>query len=120
MSKNLKALQQALNTSTQRPKPQRATSRSSAAEALPTPANTDPVVTTEPPAPVAASARPAPTSYMAPSREGKTNITAYLSPDFKSSLRLIQARTGKSLQTLIAESLNDLFAKYDVPMVRGD
>jgi hypothetical protein len=57
---------------------------------------------------------------MAPSREGKTNITAYLSPDFKASLRLIQAHTGKSLQTLIAESLNDLFAKYNVPTVRQD
>ena len=56
--------------------------------------------------------------YMAPSREGKTNITAYLSPDFKASLRLIQARTGASLQTLIAEALNDLFSKYDVPTVR--
>jgi hypothetical protein len=57
---------------------------------------------------------------MAPSREGKTNITAYLSPDFKASLRLIQARTSASLQTLIAEALNDLFSKYDVPTVRED
>jgi hypothetical protein len=58
--------------------------------------------------------------YLAPSREGKTNITAYLSPDFKVSLRLIQARTGVSLQTLVAEALNDLFTKYDVPTVRSD
>jgi DNA-binding protein YbaB len=56
-------------------------------------------------------------SYMAPSREGKTNITAYLSPDYKASLRLIQARTGGSLQDLVAEALNDLFRKYDVPTV---
>ena len=55
--------------------------------------------------------------YMAPSREGKTNITAYLSPDYKASLRLIQAKSGASLQALIAESLNDLFRKYDVPTV---
>jgi hypothetical protein len=58
--------------------------------------------------------------YMAPSREGKTNITAYLSPDFKSSLRMVQAQTGKSLQTIIAESLNDTFIKYNVPTVRQD
>jgi hypothetical protein len=55
------------------------------------------------------------TTYKAPSRKGKTNLTAYLSPDYKGSLRLIQARTNRSIQALIAEALNDLFAKYDVP-----
>jgi hypothetical protein len=59
-------------------------------------------------------------SYMAPSREGKTNITAYLAPGFKSSLRLIQARNGASLQALVAEALNDLFVKYNVPTVKED
>jgi hypothetical protein len=59
----------------------------------------------------------APESYKAPSREGKTPLTAYLSPDYKRSLRLIQAKNGGSLQDLIAEALNDLFAKYDVPTV---
>jgi hypothetical protein len=56
-------------------------------------------------------------SYMAPSRAGKTNITAYLSQDYKRNLRLIQAKTGRSLQSLIAESLNDLFQKHDVPAI---
>jgi len=55
--------------------------------------------------------------YTAPSREGKTNITAYLSPDYKASLRLIQAKAGNSLQALVAEALNDLFRKYNVPTV---
>jgi hypothetical protein len=58
-----------------------------------------------------------PGSYKAPSREGKTPITAYLSHDFKSSLRLIQAKRGGSVQELIAEALNDLFAKHNVPTV---
>ncbi|MDD2800032.1 MAG: hypothetical protein PHE96_01125 [Methylococcales bacterium] len=106
---NLKALQQALNSSA---RPERAP-RSATKKAKP-----------EQEAQIVAAADPikeTPTGgYMAPSREGKTNITAYLSPDYKSSLRLIQARTGKSLQTLIAESLNDLFSKYDVPTVRHD
>ena len=59
-------------------------------------------------------------SYRASSREGKTNITAYLVPGFKSSLRLIQARNGASLQTLVAEALNDLFVKYNVPTVKEE
>ena len=66
-----------------------------------------------------ASASPT-AGYKAPSREGKTNVTAYLSPDYKASLRLIQARTNTSLQALLAEALNDLFSKYDVPVVRED
>ena len=56
-------------------------------------------------------------SYKAPSREGKTPITAYLSPDFKSGLRLIQAKRGGTVQDLIAEALNDLFVKHNVPTV---
>ena len=56
-------------------------------------------------------------SYMAPSRAGKTNLTAYLSQDYKKNMRLLQAKTGHSLQTLIAEALNDLFTKYDVPVI---
>ena len=68
------------------------------------------------PAPVSAAASVA--GYKAPSREGKTNITAYLSPDYKASLRLIQAKNGHSLQDLLAEALNDLFAKHDVPVIR--
>jgi hypothetical protein len=66
------------------------------------------------PLPAAAAVTP---SYTAPSRAGKTNLTAYLSRDYKANMRLIQAKTGRSLQTLIAEALNDLFAKYDVPVI---
>lgn len=74
----------------------------------------------EPAAPVRDAApelgQPAAT-YLAPSRAGKTNLTAYLSQDYKRNMRLIQAKTGRSLQDLIAEALNDLFAKYDVPVI---
>lgn len=106
---NLKALQQALNSSA-RPEraPRSATKKAKPEQEEQIVAAADPIKETQT------------GGYMAPSREGKTNITAYLSPDYKSSLRLIQARTGKSLQTLIAESLNDLFSKYDVPTVRHD
>ena len=100
MFKNLTALQQVL--SRQQP------------AAAPTPEMIEPVASNAPGEPSTA------TYYKAPSRAGKVNITAYLSPDYKSNLRLIQARTGKSLQTIIAESLNDTFQKYDVPVIQGE
>jgi hypothetical protein len=39
---------------------------------------------------------------------------------FLSLESLVFRRTGKKKQELIAEALNDLFAKYDVPQVRED
>jgi hypothetical protein len=50
-------------------------------------------------------------------RQGKVNLAAWLDPGFKASLRLIQARRPGSIQQLMEEALNDLFAKYDVPQV---
>jgi hypothetical protein len=57
-----------------------------------------------------------------PSRVGQVNISAWLNRDFKKSLRLVQARKleNASLQDLVAEALNDLFSKYDVPTVHQD
>lgn len=55
----------------------------------------------------------------APSREGKAHISAWLNPSFRASIRMIQVQdTGKSQQDLIAEALNLLFGKYNVPTVR--
>ena len=58
-----------------------------------------------------------PMTTKAPSREGKIHIGAYLDPDFKTSLRLVQARTGKNIQALLAEALNDLFRSHSAPVV---
>lgn len=49
------------------------------------------------------------------SREGKVNVSAYFPPEVKSSLRLVQAKRGGKVQDLLAEALNLLFAKYNVP-----
>jgi hypothetical protein len=51
----------------------------------------------------------------AASREGKINVSAYFPPEVKSSLRLVQAKRGGKVQDLLAEALNLLFAKYNVP-----
>jgi hypothetical protein len=56
-------------------------------------------------------------SYKAPSREGKEPVTAYLSPAYKRSLRLIQAKRGGTTQSLMAEALNMLFEQEKVPTV---
>lgn len=50
-----------------------------------------------------------------PSRVGKVNVTGYFPPEVKASLRLVQARRGGTIQDILAEALNDLFAKYRVP-----
>ena len=61
-----------------------------------------------------------PTAYKSPSREGKTHIGAYLHPDFRRSLRLVQAETGEDVQSLIAQALNDLFRAHNVPVIDQD
>jgi len=75
----------------------------------------------EPPAAPAASHPPAPATRPR-GRAGQVNISSWMDPNFKSSLRLVQARKGPKceLQDLIAEALNDLFVKYDVPTVSQD
>jgi hypothetical protein len=62
-------------------------------------------------------------SLRPPGRKGQVNISSWLPwlhGDFKSSLRLVQARKGRSatLQDLMAEALNDLFTNYDVPTIQ--
>ena len=69
------------------------------------------------PEPVRASAAPPPASVKAPSREGKIHIGAYLHPDFKASLRLVQAQTGKDIQALLGQALNELFRAHNVPVI---
>src|ERR1700691_2578058 len=50
------------------------------------------------------------------SRVGRVNVTGYFDPAVKQSLRLVQAKhPGRTVQVLLAEALNDLFSKYNVP-----
>lgn len=69
------------------------------------------------PAPINDTA--APSGGRAPSRVGKKQIGAWLHPDFDRSLLLIMAKAapGTGKQDLIAEALNDLFRKHNVPTV---
>lgn len=49
------------------------------------------------------------------SRAGRHNVTGYFPPEVKASIRLVQAKRGGDVQDILAEALNDLFAKYNVP-----
>lgn len=71
------------------------------------------------PLPVAASAHPSTSRSpsKAPSREGKKHVGAYLNPDFQKSILLVRAQTGKDVQTILAQALNDLFRAHNVPVV---
>ncbi len=73
-----------------------------------------------PSAPVDVAQPVARSTYKAPSREGKIHIGAYLHPDFKRSLRLVQAQTGEDVQTLLVRALNNLFSVHNVPVVDQD
>jgi hypothetical protein len=70
-------------------------------------------------APVEKDPTPAAPAEKGASRSGKVHVGAWLSPAYKTSLRMIQVKSDKDFQRLISEALNDLFAKYDVPTV-GD
>ena len=79
-----------------------------------------PPATSEPRQHQAGTATPPVPAPRQTNRVGKVNIAAWMEPDFKNSLRLVQARRPGSIQDLLEEALNDLFAKYDVPQVSRD
>ena len=49
-------------------------------------------------------------------RQGRVMVSGWLPIEARSSFKLIQAKYPKKLmQDLVAEAMNDLFAKYNVP-----
>lgn len=55
--------------------------------------------------------------YLPPSRQGKKQIAGYFSKEVHYQIKLISFETGKSIQALLAESLNHLFHQYDKPPI---
>lgn len=79
------------------------------AEARPSPAPAP-----EPPKLVpAAAAKPSP-------RAGKKHVGAHLNPAFTANLLMAKARTGKKIETLIADALNELFRSLNLPVVEDE
>ena len=52
-----------------------------------------------------------------PGRKGKSNVTGYFAPEVKRQLRLLAAEQDTTIQNLLAEALNDLFAKNGKPEI---
>ena len=72
----------------------------------------------EPPAVAAQPAAPLEISaHFRPSRVGKGNVTGYYPPAVKKQLRFMAAERDTNIQDLVAEALNDLFAKYGKPEI---
>jgi hypothetical protein len=49
-------------------------------------------------------------------KPGEVNISAYFSPEVKAALRHVQAKTGKNIKACLAEALQLLFRKHNVPV----
>jgi hypothetical protein len=50
--------------------------------------------------------------YFRPGRQGKIHVGAYFPPEVKRQLRMIAAENDKTIQQLLGEALNGLFARY--------
>lgn len=62
-------------------------------------------------------AEPAPNPHYRPGRAGKSNVTAYFPPSVKKQLRVLAAERETTIQNLVGEALNDLFAKNGLPEI---
>ena len=50
-------------------------------------------------------------------RAGKSNVTGYFEPAVKRQLRILAAEEDATIQELVGEALNELFAKYGKPEI---
>lgn len=55
--------------------------------------------------------------YQQPSRKRTKPITVHLPIEVRDQLKIIAIQQNKTLQNLISESFNDLFAKYGKPEI---
>ena len=58
---------------------------------------------------------PRPGASPPPSRAGKASVTAYFAPTVRRQLRRLAADRDTTLQALLGEAVNDLFAKHGLP-----
>ena len=52
-----------------------------------------------------------------PGRVGKVSVSGYFAPEVRRQLRRLAADADTTIQALLAEALNDLFAKHGAPEI---
>jgi hypothetical protein len=52
-----------------------------------------------------------------PCRRGRVHIGAYLPADFKRGIRMLQATTGETLQSIMERMFNEQFRRHNLPEV---
>ena len=52
-----------------------------------------------------------------PSRAGRISVTGYFAPEVRRQLRRLAADGDSTIQALLGEALNDLFAKHGLPEI---
>ena len=62
-------------------------------------------------------ARPEDNPYYRPGRADKSNVTGYFPPEVKKQLRVLAAERETTIQHLLAEALNGLFAANGKPEI---
>lgn len=60
---------------------------------------------------------PRPSTRKAPSRIGDVQVAGYYPQQVRVQLKILAAEQGRSMESMIAEALNDLFAKYGKPEI---
>jgi hypothetical protein len=63
------------------------------------------------------AAAPARQTTVAPSRQGQVPVTAHFPPAVRKQLKMLAVERDATVQNLLAEALNDLFAKYGKPEI---
>lgn len=74
---------------------------------------------TEPrsPAPPPTTAEPSITATRQASRVGKACVAGYYAPEVRRQLRKLSADRDTTIQALLGEAINDLFAKHGLPEI---
>ena len=58
-----------------------------------------------------------PARAVQPGRVGKVSVAGYFAPEVRRQLRRLAADADTTIQALLGEALNDLFAKHGVPEI---
>src|SRR4051812_669050 len=58
-----------------------------------------------------------PKAYQQPGRQGTRPITAHFPKNVRDQLKILAIQQDTTLNSLIAEAFNDLFAKYGLPEI---